>query len=70
MLTDTLAEHDLALANSREGYRAMVEALDITTASGQAAYVALQASDMADKYYKTLEDAFRQVLQSYRGCRK
>ena len=56
-LGETFADINKSLPTTREGFRAVVESLDITTASGQEAYVALtSASEMADKYYQNLED--------------
>lgn len=55
-LTDALRANYVALPTTRDAYRAMVEALDLTTESGQEAYVTLLAvSELADEYYSNLE---------------
>jgi hypothetical protein len=47
----------MTLPGERGGYRALVEGLDLTTASGQEAYVTLlRLADAADEYYSALED--------------
>ena len=57
ILTDTFAEMNRALPGTREGYRDIVEGLDLTTESGREAYVVLmKASEAADQYYSGIED--------------
>ena len=60
-LSDAMNYYNLSLADSREGYKATVKGLDLTTQSGQAAFVALLSmSDSADKYYSYIEDLAKQ----------
>ena len=55
-LTGALAGVNLALPNARDGYRSLVESMDLSTDAGQQAYVTLLSlSDSADQYYTTLE---------------
>lgn len=45
------------LPATRAGYRAIVESLDLTTTSGQSAYITLlKLAESADAYYSTIED--------------
>jgi chromosome segregation ATPase len=45
------------ILSSREGFRSIVEGLDLTTNAGREAYVAmLNLSDIADQYYSELEE--------------
>ena len=56
-LTDAMSAMNYSLPVTRDGYRAIVEGLNLTTASGQSAYVSLLAlSEYADSYYSSLED--------------
>jgi len=56
-LSIAMADMNLALPDSREAYRAIVEGLDLTTLAGQSAYFSLMAmAEGADTYYTTLED--------------
>lgn len=55
-LNSQLISVGVSLAASREGYRKQVEAIDITTAAGQAQYtMMLKLSGAADTYYATIE---------------
>jgi len=57
-LSDAMVSMNLALPATRDGYRDIVESLDLTTESGMQAYVTLmKLSGSADEYYKVLEDA-------------
>lgn len=57
-LSSGLGAYGLDLPGAREDYRQMVEGLNLTTAAGQEAYVALmQMSGMANQYYTYLENA-------------
>ena len=57
-LTEQLENLNMALPMSRSGFKALVESLDVTTVSGQQAFVTLMnLSDAADDYYSYLEDA-------------
>jgi hypothetical protein len=52
-----------AMPGSREGYRSLVESLDLTTTAGQEAYVSLLLlSEAADTFYAYLEDAGEKSL--------
>jgi len=56
-LSGTMADLNKTLPETRDGYRAIVESLDLTTAAGQSAYVTLMAlSESADAYYSHVED--------------
>ena len=56
-LSESLTAMNMALPNSREGFRNLVESLDLTTDSGQQAYVSLlQLAETADSYYSYLEE--------------
>jgi hypothetical protein len=58
-LSAALSDMNMALPDTRAGYRSLVEALDLTTESGQKAYVALlKASEAADQYYSALEKQY------------
>lgn len=55
-LSDVMSDHLKILPETRDEYRLMIEALDLTTISGQEAYVALiQAAGAADEYYAYVE---------------
>ena len=55
-LTDSLAEVGLKLADTRAGYRAQIDALDMTNALDQQRYsTLLELSSAADQYYASLE---------------
>ena len=57
-LSSQLGSVGESLATSREGYRKQVEAIDITTAAGQAQYsMLLKLSAAADTYYTGVEAA-------------
>jgi len=54
---DSITDLNLALPETREGFKKLVKGLDITTKSGLAAYtILINAADMADSYYSTIED--------------
>jgi hypothetical protein len=56
-LTDVMAGMNTVLPSTRDGYRDLLEGLDLTTESGQKAYVILlQLSGVADTYYAYLEE--------------
>lgn len=56
-LTESFEGLNLKLPSTREGYRKLVEGLDLSTTSGQKTYVALlKLSEGADKYYTTIEE--------------
>lgn len=55
-LSSDLKDAGVYLPRTREEFRSLTDALDLTTQSGQAAWVALlNASDAANDYYSTLE---------------
>ena len=57
-LTGALESMGMALPGTRDGFKNLVESLDITTASGQQAYASLLAlAGTADDYYSYLEKA-------------
>ena len=57
-LSSQLGDVGLSLADSRAGYKAQVEAIDITTVAGLAHYsVLLKLAGAADTYYTALEAA-------------
>jgi hypothetical protein len=54
---------NLALPETSEGYRSLVESFNLGTESGQQAYVTmLKLSDSADEYYTNLEDSQQKAL--------
>ncbi|MFH0893963.1 MAG: hypothetical protein V2A54_05965, partial [Bacteroidota bacterium] len=56
-LTTVMGQMNLAFPETREGYRALIEAFDLTVDWQQQAYVdLLKMSEAADKYYETLEE--------------
>lgn len=56
-LTRTLNGMWLPLSETRQGFRAIMSALDLTTDSGRNAYITmLKLSENADKYYSYLEE--------------
>jgi hypothetical protein len=62
-LSGIFADMDLILPGAREGYRSLLEGLNLTTESGRKAYVTLlQLSESADAYYSYLEEAAKSVL--------
>jgi tape measure domain-containing protein len=57
-LSEQLGDVSLGLADSREGYRKQLEALDLSTDAGQRQYsMLLKLSEGADEYYKGVEEA-------------
>jgi len=57
-LVAVMATMDKTLPTARDGYRAIVEGLDLTTDSGMEAYVTLlKLADTADTYYSQIEKA-------------
>lgn len=57
LLTEYLSDMGMILPQTREGFRTLVESLDLTTTSGQEAYVTLmQLAESADTYYSFLEE--------------
>jgi hypothetical protein len=53
----------MALPDARQGFRDLVESLDLTTEAGQMAYVTLlNLAEQADAYYKYLEEAATKAL--------
>src|SRR5690606_22040378 len=54
---------NITLAESREGYRAMVEDIDVTTEAGQQMFATMMSlSGMAAEYYSILEQQAAQSL--------
>lgn len=71
-LGDNLALVNLSLPASRQGWRDLVEGMDLTTESGMEAYETLLAmSGVADQYYKTIEkiqkEAFGISIEYYKA---
>ncbi len=67
LLTDALSDMNLVLPSTREGFRNLVESLDLTTDWGRRTYVALtEAADAADEYYKTVEEGVDNLRDSVR----
>lgn len=57
-LTNALKYYNMELPTARDGYRDLVESLNLTTSSGQEAYaVLLGLAESADEYYTYLEEA-------------
>lgn len=64
-MTTILGALNIALPGTREAYRAIVESLDLTTTSGQTAYVTLlKLAESADTYYSTLEDMAEELTET------
>lgn len=62
-LTKQLQQLGLTLPETRDGFRALVSGLDLTTKSGQALFVSLTSlSGAADEYYSGIEDAIEAAL--------
>lgn len=56
-LSDVLGDMGMTLPTARQGYRDLVEGLNLSTTSGQEAYATLlKLSEAADDYYSALED--------------
>ena len=56
-LSDAMANINQALPATRDGYRNLIEGLDLTIESGKRAYITLmQDADAADSYYSHLEE--------------
>lgn len=65
LLYESLTAVGLYLPSTRDGFRALVESLDLTTMSGQSAYVAmLSLAETADDYYSYVEDLQQEALDS------
>jgi|GEM_PF-5848992 len=66
-LTVAMGEMNMILPGSREGYRALVEALALSNESDQQRYVQLlQLSEAADQYYEALEEGAEEAFSSLR----
>lgn len=64
-LTAALAEQNLALPDTRDGYRDLVESLNLGTESAQEQYVALlELADLADDYYDNLESQATELAET------
>ena len=64
-LTAALSNMQMVLPTARQGYRDLVEGLDLTTETGRKAYVTmLSLADYADQYYTTLEDMAKQAADT------
>lgn len=62
-LTESLAQQNLVLPETREAYRALVESLNLGTEAGRKQYyMLLNLSDVADDYYSNLEKAQEEHL--------
>lgn len=65
-LTGALDSVNLALPQTRDGYRDLVESLNLGTAAGQEQYVMLmQLADAADHYYDNLEQNAREAIGAF-----
>lgn len=63
-MKDILAELGLTLPSTKEGFRDLVESLDLTTESGQEAYITLmKLSEAAAAYYAYLEQLLADLKQ-------
>lgn len=64
-LQGAMEDINQVLPDTRAGYRAIVEGLDLTTEAGQLAYVTmLQMAEAADQYYGVLEDALQEATDA------
>lgn len=67
-LTESFSSLNLELPKTREGYRAIVEGLDLTTEAGQKTYVSLLGlSEGADKYYTSLENGNKVLAENQKN---
>ncbi|WP_321532263.1 tape measure protein [uncultured Desulfuromonas sp.] len=63
-LTGIMETMNLTLPESREAFKDLVSSIDVTTTSGQSAYVTLLSlSSAADEYYSYLEDQAEKMQQ-------
>jgi hypothetical protein len=66
-MTEAFADLNLAMPQSRNAYRDLVEGLDLMTESGKEAYVAmLMMAEGADKYYDMLDE----IMEKLRSARE
>ena len=64
-LVATLADMNLILPDTRAGYRALVDSLDLSNAADQQRYVQLlQLADAADQYYSALEEGSKTAFST------
>ena len=64
-LTAAFAQHNAVLPTTREGYRALVEAVVSMGSAGETAYIALmQLAPMASAYYDGIEQQAQNAIQS------
>ena len=69
-LTGALAKMGLVLPGVRDGYRLLIENLNLSTEAGQRGYVTLlRLADAADTYYSALDDAAKKQLDLAEGLR-
>lgn len=63
-ITEAFESADITLASSREGYRAMLEAVDLTSVAGQSMFSSLLSmAAQADAYYDILDQRAAQAAQ-------
>ena len=66
-LTEAFGDLDLDLPDTRQGFRSLVEGLDLTTESGMETYVALlKLAEASGIYYDTLEDNLQAIVDAQR----
>ena len=64
-LTDALGQMNLSLPATREGFKNLVDSLDLSTEAGQNEYVQLmKLSDQADQYYTQVEKSQNDFISS------
>ena len=70
-LHESMANLNLSLPATRDGFRDLVESLDLTTDTGKRAFVSLMGlSDAADDFYSAaeeIEEALKKVEESFRS---
>jgi len=60
-----MSDINLALPNTREGYRSLLESLNLNTDAGKEAYLTmLQMAEGADKYYTALEEVQQNFIDA------
>jgi tape measure domain-containing protein len=65
-LSEILESINIVLPATRDGYRELIEALDLTTDSGREAYVTLTAlSKSADDFYSTFEKQLKNSFDNF-----
>ena len=66
-LTEAFGDLGFELPDTRQGFRALIDGLDLTTKSGMETYVALlKLAEASGIYYDTLEDNIKTIIDAQR----